>query len=314
MNKNNKNVKFFKTVMGGFTLAKFLGAVSTIIIVALIKYSIWGNLSLDYSDFFGNVSVGLLGWTINTGLIGMLTEYLGLKGINFNLHQFLFGLDSMKMGGSSGEITKPRYKLYNAMESEDGSGDTPLNKGKGVDKEVHPFYTGNKGVLGSNTQPLDEGQQVAPPTEPPFSTWYRVFPGLDPASVFFPKRINPGPGFNVPGGEVPIRDEICQYIDYNSHILNQFKKMDLETAINQRNNYLARIRVLDNKLGYAQEAFTKMPANPTTEYEFKLKNHILNDLETMSKDKVRTEARATLLNSRIQFIEIQINNNNNNNN
>jgi hypothetical protein len=111
---------------------------------------------------------------------------------------------------------------------------------------------------------------------------------------------------------VPIGDAICEHLNYNSHILSQFKKMDLETAIDQKNNYLARIQVLDHKLTYAQEAYSKMPAIPTTEYEFKLKNHILNDLETMSKDKVRTEARATLLNSRIEFIEIHMNNNVNN--
>jgi hypothetical protein len=71
--------------------------------------------------------------------------------------------------------------------------------------------------------------------------------------------------------------------------------------------------VLDNKLVYAKESFTRMPDIPTTENEFKIKNQILKDLETMSKDKSRSEARATLLNSRIQFIEIQINKNNQNN-
>jgi hypothetical protein len=314
-NKNKLIVKHIKTVMGAFTLAKFLGTTSTIIIVALIKYYISGNISIEYSDFVGNVSIGLLGWTINTSLIGMLTEYLGIKGLNFNLNQFLFGLETLKIEGThTSETIKPRFKLYSAMES-DENGDKPLDKGKGIDKEVHPFYNGGQGpdnrVTESDTQLLDKGKQVTPPTEPPFYTWSRIFPGVDPASVFFPKKINPGPGFNVPGGEVPIRDDICQHIDYNSHILNQFKKMDLETAITQRDNYLAKIQVLDNKLGYAQEAFAKIPAVPTTEYEFKLRNHILKDLDTMSKDKIRTEARAILLNSRIQFIEIQMNNNNN---
>jgi len=42
----------------------------------------------------------------------------------------------------------------------------------------------------------------------------------------FKPRINPGPGFAVSGGEVPIRDPICEYIDYNGHILSQFKNMD----------------------------------------------------------------------------------------
>jgi hypothetical protein len=311
MNKNKKLiVKSLKTMATTFTLARFLGAMSTIIVVALIKYSISGNLSIEYGDFFGNVSIGLLCWTINTGLIAMLTEYLEVKGINLNLNQLLYGWNTMKIdGGLSSETTKPRYKLYNAMEPDDEL--------KGVDKEVHPNYNEgrdpDKGFIDSDTQPLDKGKQVAPPTEAPFATWSRIFPGVDPASVFFPKKINPGPGFNVPGGEVLIREDICQYIDYNSHILNQFKKMDLETAIAQRNNYLAKIQVLDNKLVYAKEAFSRMPDIPTTENEFKLKNQILKDLETMSKDKTRSEARATLLNYRIQFIEIQMNNNNQNN-
>lgn len=319
MNKNKLIVKSLKTMATTFTLGRFLGTMFTIVIIALIKYSISGNLSIEYSNFFGNVSIGLLGWTINTGLIGMLTEYLEVKGINLNLNQLLFGWYSMKIdGGSLSETTKPKYKLYNVMESDDElKGNTPLDKGKSVDKEVHSYYNGgidpDKEFIDSNIQPLNKGKQVAPPTEAPFATWSRIFPGVDPASVLFPKKINPGPGFNVPGGEVPIRDDICQHIDYNSHILNQFKKMDLETAIAQRNNYLAKIHVLDNKLVYAKEAFSRMPDIPTTENEFKLKNQILKDLETMSKDKTRSEARTILLNSRIQFIEIQINNNNQNN-
>jgi hypothetical protein len=320
MNKNSKLiVKSLKTMATTFTLGRFLGTMFTIIIVALIKYSISGNLSIEYSDFFGNVSIGLLGWTINTGLIAILTEFLEIKGINLNLNQILFGWYTIKIdGGSSSETTKPRYKLYNAMESNDESkGNTPLDKGKGVDKEVHPYYTGGrdpyKVFIDSGAQPLDKGKQVAPPIEAPFATWSRIFPGVDPASVFFPKKINPAPGFNVPGGEVPIRDDICQHIDYNSHILNQFKKMDLETAIWQRDNYLAKIQVLDHKLVYAKEAFSRLPDIPTSENQFKLKNQILKDLETMSKDKTRSEARTILLNSRIQFIEIQMNNNNQNN-
>jgi hypothetical protein len=86
--------------------------------------------------------------------------------------------------------------------------------------------------------------------------------------------------------------------------------MDLETAIEQRNNYLTKIQILDSKLAYAQDAFNKVPTNPTTEHQFKLRSQILKDLETLNKDKVRSEARATLLNSRIQFIEIKMNNNN----
>jgi hypothetical protein len=86
--------------------------------------------------------------------------------------------------------------------------------------------------------------------------------------------------------------------------------MDLETAIQQRNNYLKFVEVLNTKIAYAQDVYTKVPTVPTTDYEFRLKNQILRDLESLNRDKVRSEAKATLLASRIQFIEIKMNNNN----
>jgi len=129
---------------------------------------------------------------------------------------------------------------------------------------------------------------------------------MDPASVFFPKTINPGPGFNVPGGEVPIQDEICKHIDYNSHILKQFKTMDLKTAVEQRDNYLKCLQVIHQKATYAQETLSKVPEIPTNDYERKLKNTILRDLHELSLQKARSEAKATLLNSRIDFININI--------
>jgi hypothetical protein len=248
-----------------------------------------------------------------------LTEYLEIKGINFNLKELLFGFETLKMGEDFSN-EKPKYKIYNAMDIDDesSSGDKPLDKGKGIDREQHPFYNGGqgpeRGFFENETKELDKGKgkEVEPSTEPPFTTWRKIFPGLDPASVFFPKKINPGPGFNVVNGEIPIQDQICQHIDYNSHILNQFKKMDLDTAIEQRNNYLTRVKILDSKLAYAQNALNKVPTNPSTEREFNLRSLILKDLETMSKDKVRSEARATILNSRIEFIEIKLNNNHQN--
>ena len=281
-----------------FTLAKFCGAIFTVTILATIKYLISGSFQLEYCDFFNNIGMGLLGWTLNTGIIGWLTEYLGIKGLNFNLNQFLFGMDTMDLGDKySVEYIKP--KLYNAMDvdPDSDSGEKP-DKGKGVDKELHPNYDRNRGVS-TGIFDSDIGS--------------RVFPGLNPTSVFLPKRFNVGPGFNVPGGEVPIRDEICKHIDYNSHILNQFKKMDLETAVEQRNNYLNFAKIMDERMAYAQKVYTSIPTIPTTEYEFKLKNQIERDLEGLNREKIRSEARATLLNSRIQFIEAQRNNNNNKN-
>ena len=56
----------FNKVMNNFTLAKFGAAFFTIITVALVKYLISGNFHIEYSEFFNNVAIGLLGWTINT--------------------------------------------------------------------------------------------------------------------------------------------------------------------------------------------------------------------------------------------------------
>ena len=299
----------FNILLVNFTLAKFAGALFTITMVALIKYFISGNLHIDYCEFWNNVGIGLLGWTLNTATIGWLSEYLSIKGINFNLKQFLYAYDTMGAGdGSSSEDFKT--KLYNAMESEDGSDTSKhIDKGKGIDKG----YNESGGEY--EAKPLDKGKGIdrtAHPvrlgpghcTEPPFVTWSKIFPGVDPDSVFFPKTINPGPGFNVPGGEVPLRDDICKHIDYNSHILKQFRTMDLKTAIEQRDNYLSYIEVIKHKTLYAQDVLSKQPAVPTNDYQYRLRNKILSDLDSLSAQKVRAEGKATLLNSRIEFIEI----------
>lgn len=312
-NKNMKNLiqttkKTINILLVNFTLAKFAGALVTITMVALIKYMISGNLHIEYCEFWNNVAIGLYGWTINTAAIGWLSEYLGIKGINFNLKQFLYGYDTMGAGNSYSSKDF-KVKLYNAMESDEGSNSSKqIDKGKGIDKG------NNEGNGESEAKALDKGKGkerrvpriVLGPghsTEPPLVTWSRVFPGVDPSSVFFPKTINPGPGFNVPGGEVPIRDEICKHIDYNTHILSQFKKMDLKTAIEQRDNYFKFIQVINHKLRYAQDTLSKVPEIPTNDYEDKLKNTILRDLSILNQQKVRAEAKATLLNSRIEFIQ-----------
>jgi hypothetical protein len=276
-----------------FTLAKFTGALVTITLVALIKYMVSGNLHIDFCEFGNNVAIGLLSWTINTAAIGWLYDYFGLKGINFNLKQLLYGYDKMG-GGDSSSLKDFKPKLFNAMESADGRDPSqPTDKGKGID-------IGNTGSNeDSEAKPLDKGKGIDKKLHP-----IELGPGVDPASVFFPKTINPGPGFNVPGGEVPLRDEICKHIDYNSHILNQFKKMDLKTAIEQRDNYLRYIQVINTKTSYAQETLSKVPEIPTSLYEHRLKNTILRDLHDLNQQKVRAEAKATLLNSRIEFIEI----------
>jgi hypothetical protein len=80
--------------------------------------------------------------------------------------------------------------------------------------------------------------------------------------------------------------------------------MDLKTAIEQRDNYLRCIQVINTKTAYAQETLSKVPEIPTSNYEHRLKNTILEDLHVLNEQRVRAEAKATLLNSRIEFIQI----------
>jgi len=66
---NKVKVKLNK-ILFNFTLAKFNGAVVTIILVAMVKYCISGNFHIEYCEFWNNVGMGLLGLTINTVVIG----------------------------------------------------------------------------------------------------------------------------------------------------------------------------------------------------------------------------------------------------
>lgn len=312
----NVILNFVRKILYSFTLAKLLSAIITCILAAFCKYLYSGGIYIEWGDLFGNFILGLLSWISNACFKDLFSLYLDTK--SFNLHQLLFGLNTHKMGDDV-NLGDFKPKLYNPMDIDDDNDDNSgksLDKGKGVDLESHPNYYGDKNEqktenTGDNSKLLDKGKGIIPAmpqaTEPPLSIWKKVFPGLDPADVFFPKKVNPGPGFNVPGGEVPIRDEICQHIDYNSHILNQFKKMDLETAIEQRNNNLKLIEMMNRKTSFAQDILSKIPETPTTDYDIRLKPKILSDLEELNRNRIRAEARATLLLSRIEFIQIEVN-------
>ena len=320
--KNKINI-----ILIDFTLARFIAALFTIVLAALIKYYISGGFKLDNLDILNNIGIGLLSWTINIAIIGWLTDYLGIKGINFNFKQLFFGFNNLKVGGeyyNNNEENKIINKTYNAMESDDDSDSShttikPLDKGKGVDRstgEVESECLPSDKKIGwreAEIERINKWKSINwAEIKPKFINEETKLPDKgkrieDPLSIFFPKKTNPGPGFNVPGGEVPIKDDICQHIDYNTHILSQYKKMDLETAIEQRNNYFVHLRILNSQLACAQDALSKVPTVPTTEHELKLRNHILGDLERMNGKKVRLEGRAILINSRIEFIESKIN-------
>jgi hypothetical protein len=93
-------------------------------------------------------------------MIGLLTDFLGIRGINFNLRQFLFGFDTMKAVTASYEVKENTKKLSDmlniAMESDedlDKGESRRLDKGKGVDR--------------GEDIPLDKGKGVGPATAPP---------------------------------------------------------------------------------------------------------------------------------------------------
>jgi len=58
--------------------------------------------------------------------------------------------------------------------------------------------------------------------------------------------------------------------------------MDLKTALEQRDIYVKYIQVVEQKTSFAQDALSKVPAIPTNEYEYRLKNTILRDLDNLS--------------------------------
>jgi len=62
-----------------------------------------------------------------------------------------------------------------------------------------------------------------------------------------------------------------------------------------------------SKIAYAEQMLNKVPAIPTNKIEFKLINQIISDLEGLHIVKDRSDARITLLNTRIKFIEDEIN-------
>ena len=147
MKTTKKN--FYIKVLTNFTLAKFISASITITMVAGIKYAITGNIIIDNSNFFTNIGVGLLGYTINTGFVGLFSDYLGIKGLNFNLKELLFGLEKIQLADTSPPKVsdKLKVKLYLAMDSGEQSNTRPLDKGKGVESTL-PSPAGGRGFSG----------------------------------------------------------------------------------------------------------------------------------------------------------------------
>lgn len=152
--KTLKRSNFFDQIISRFTIAKFISALLTIIIIASVKYAISGNLYIEYSEFFINVAIGLLGWSVNNSFIGLLSEFLGIKGINFNLKQLIFGLETLKEDGTSSSENKP--KLYLSMES---------------NEQLNSSGKPNKLSTGSKDKPISVSSRSTTPLENSKEYW-----------------------------------------------------------------------------------------------------------------------------------------------
>lgn len=123
------------------------------------------------------------------------------------------------------------------------------------------------------------------------------------------KDINPGPGFDVPGGSVPLNDPICSCLGYNSHFLRQISNMSLHTAIEQRNANTAHFKGWSERIAYVKSHLAKVPEIPTNEQQLEAREAMLRDLAIYSSKKDQSEGKITLLNSRIAYIEKEISKN-----
>ena len=124
-----------------------------------------------------------VGWSIftivNSINFALLSEYLDIKGINFDLNQIFYGWDKKHIIGGDSKIDEFKPKLYVAKGSEDGldpkqpideakavnrgytesvdqgkSETNPLDKGKGIDRRVHPLPP----PAVHSTEPMNKGK------------------------------------------------------------------------------------------------------------------------------------------------------------
>lgn len=88
-------------------------------------------VSSDFFDFITLVFAGLLSWSLNTAFMGWFSDYLGIKGLNFNFKQVIWGLDVDNNKNLSSKKTND-YILHKGNEGESSSYNSK-DKGKGRD-------------------------------------------------------------------------------------------------------------------------------------------------------------------------------------
>jgi hypothetical protein len=119
-------------------------------------------------------------------------------------------------------------------------------------------------------------------------------------------KTNPGPGFNAPDNDIPLRAEIHKHLNYNYHIIKQFRYMNLETAVEQRNNYIQIIRTLNYKLENANIILSNLNKISNQEERIFTENDILFQIKKITETKNQSEAKILLINARIEFIQLKL--------
>lgn len=119
-------------------------------------------------------------------------------------------------------------------------------------------------------------------------------------------KTNPGPGFNAPGNDIPLRAEICKHLNYNYSIVRQFKYMNLEKAIEQRNNYITLINTLNSKLENANIILSNLDKILNQEERIFTENNVLFQKKKIIDSRNFNSAKIHLLDARIEFIQLKL--------
>lgn len=75
------------------------------------------------------MGIGLFSWIINTANLGWLTDHLDVKG-DLSLYELLYGFYEFKLGDGSYMLENKKPKLYNPMNSGEGSSRGPNYSGR----------------------------------------------------------------------------------------------------------------------------------------------------------------------------------------
>jgi len=169
-----------------FPLAILFFFILIVSFITIVICYISGLLDIIPLDFFIVLATCTITWTVNSGIIDSLSEYLGIKGLNFNLKGLILDKFSIKLGVNQGLNSDSNVLSKNTPEPDDlpessnssgkdkgkavdnGSSSEPVSgqkpdKGKGVDRELHPNYDRNMSASSSSKNNASDHAAVNTP-------------------------------------------------------------------------------------------------------------------------------------------------------